>query len=140
MAYREKSFLGRGWSFPPRFDANTGDIHMVSEEEDIRQSLYILLTTIPGERVMWPLFGCDLFSQVFTRIDTTEETYLKGLITDAILHFEPRITLEEIFFNEDDQLEGRLNIHLTYIIRKTNSRSNMVFPFYLKEGTHISLV
>ena len=140
MPYSEKSFLGTGWSFPPRFDAASGDVEMVSEETDIRQSLYIILTTIPGERVMWPTFGCDIFGQVFARIDTTTETYMRGLITDAILYYEPRITLEEVLFTEDEQLEGRLYIDLTYTIRKTNSRSNVVFPFYLREGTNISQI
>ena len=137
MALDEKSFLGRGWSFPPTFDHDTGELVLADEEEDIRQSLYILFTTIPGERVMRPRFGCDLFSQVFNQINTTTETYIRGIITDAILYFEPRITLEEIQFDIHDALEGVLYIQLTYTIRKTNTRTNMVFPFYIKEGTDI---
>lgn len=137
MAPSDRAFLGRGWSFPPTFDPATTSVRMVSEEEDIIQSLYILFTTRPGERVMHPRYGCDLFSQVFERIDTLTETFMEGLIADAVLYFEPRITLEEIAFNEDDAQDGLLYIRLVYTVRKTNSRSNVVFPFYLREGTHI---
>ena len=137
MAFDEKSFLGRGWSFPPTFDRETGDLVLVDEEEDIKQSLYILFTTIPGERIMRPRYGCDLHSQVFNQINTTTQTYIRGLIADAILYFEPRITLEDIQFDTRDALEGMLYIELTYTIRKTNTRTNMVYPFYIKEGTNI---
>ena len=137
MALDEKSFLGRGWSFPPTFDHKTGEAVLVDEAEDIRQSLYILFTTIPGERIMRPRFGCNLFSQVFNQINTTTQTYIKGLIADAILYFEPRITLEEIQFDDYDALEGVLYIQLTYTIRKTNTRTNVVYPFYVNEGTDI---
>ena len=137
MAFDEKSFLGRGWSFPPTFDRATGEVVLANEKEDIEQSLYILFTTIPGERIMRPRFGCNLFSQVFNQINTTTETYIRGLIADAILDFEPRITLEDIQFDIHDALEGVLYIQLTYTIRKTNTRTNMVYPFYTKEGTDI---
>ena len=137
MALDEKSFLGRGWSFPPTFDHKPGEAVLVDEAEDIRQSLYILFTTIPGERIMRPRFGCNLFSQVFNQINTTTQTYIKGLIADAILYFEPRITLEAIQFDSRDALEGVLYIQLTYTIRKTNTRTNVVYPFYVNEGTDI---
>lgn len=137
MAFDEKSFLGRGWSFPPTFDHETGELVLVDEDDDIKQSLYILFTTIPGERIMRPRYGCNLFSQVFNQINTTTETYIRGLIADAILYFEPRITLEDIQFDSADAVDGLLYIELTYTIRKTNTRTNMVYPFYIKEGTNI---
>ena len=137
MTFDDKTFLGQGWSFPPTFDPDDGTLLLAAEEEDIKQSLYILFTTIPGERIMRPRYGCDLFSQVFKQITTTTETYIRGLIADAVLYFEPRITLEDIQFDTDDALDGMLYIQLTYTIRKTNTRTNMVFPFYIKEGTNI---
>lgn len=137
MELSQTSFLGRGWSFPPTFDPLTASVRMVSEEEDIIESLFILFTTRPGERVMHPRYGCDLFSQVFERIDTLTETFIEGLIADAVLYFEPRITLEEVHFNEDDAYDGLLYIRLVYTVRKTNSRSNVTFPFYLREATHV---
>lgn len=90
MAHEVKSFLGTGWSFPPAFDKASGELILASEEEDIRQSLYVLFTTIPGERVMRPRFGCNLFKQVFKSINTTTQTHIKRLIEDAILYFEPQ--------------------------------------------------
>lgn len=134
----EQAFLGRGWSFPPTFDAAAGAVSMVREEEDIRQSLHILLSTIPGERVMRPAYGCDLHSHVFDRISGSTVAEIERLIADAILFFEPRIDLEEIRINTDDALEGVLYIGLDYRIRKTNARSNIVYPFYQLEGTNIS--
>ena len=138
MHDKNAHFLGRGWGFPPSFDPDAGDVELVSQDDDIRQSLLILFTTIPGERVMRPRYGCDLHSQVFQRINTTTRTIIKGLISDAILYFEPRITLERIWFDDDaDPREGILPIHIEYTIRKTNTRANMVYPFYFAEGTNV---
>jgi len=64
----KKSFLGTGWGFPPEFNELTLSVNMVSEEEDIRQSLFILLSTTPGERPLNPAYGCDLQSLVFEKI------------------------------------------------------------------------
>ncbi|MBY0573628.1 MAG: GPW/gp25 family protein, partial [Undibacterium sp.] len=83
-----KSFLGIGWSFPPEF-SKRGRVAMVSAEDDIRQSLLILLSTTPGERVMQPAFGCGLKSKVYENINETNLTILKDLIKRAILFFEP---------------------------------------------------
>ena len=137
MADADDAFLGRGWSFPPTFDAGAGTLEMVEAEEDIRQSLQILFSTIRGERVMLPLYGSALDSFVFAGMDNTLQTHMKSVIEDAILNFEPRIVLEAIDVHPDQHVDGMLKITLTYLIRQLNSRSNMVFPFYLAEGTNI---
>lgn len=113
---------------------------MVSEESDIRESLFILLSTKPGERIMHPEYGCNLRSLVFEVINETTLTQIKKAIEKAILYFEPRITLEQIEIEVTDQLEGKVNINLLYTIRKTNTRSNMVYPYYLIEGTEVKLL
>lgn len=136
MLDADKEFLGRGWSFPPTFDAASGNVAMVAAEEDIRQSLRILFSTIRGERVMLPLYGSALESFVFAGMDNTLQTHMKSVIEDAILNFEPRIVLEAIHVHPDQHVDGVLKVTLTYLIRQLNSRSNMVFPFYLKEGTN----
>jgi len=133
----DEAFLGRGWSFPPTFDAAAGTVEMVEAEEDIRQSLRILFSTTPGERVMLPLYGSALDSFVFAGMDNTLQTHMKSVIQDAILNFEPRIVLEAIDVRPDQHVDGVLKITLTYLIRSLNSRSNMVFPYYLAEGTSV---
>jgi phage baseplate assembly protein W len=132
-------FLGKGWSFPPSFDRDEQTVVMVTAEEDIRQSLYVLLATIPGERVMLPEYGCFLHDHVFDLIGETLITHLKGLIEHAILFFEPRIVVENIAITAADSGIGRLDIQLDYRIIQTNTRNNMVFPYYFNEGTLVSV-
>ena len=129
---KEESFLGTGWSFPPEFDKNTADVKMTSAEEDIKRSLYILLSTTVGERVMQPAYGCNLKRFLFEPLNATTIAYVRKLVEDAIVYFEPRIELEGVSVEVD---EGTLNIIIDFRIKVTNSRSNLVYPFYLKEGT-----
>ncbi len=141
MAEIDKSFLGIGWSFPPEFHryADTLGVKMVAEEEDIGESLRILLATRPGERIMQPDFGCRLHAMVFETVEESTITELKDIIERAVLFFEPRITLEEIEIDTEDAVEGRLKIQLNYTGRKTNTRSNIVYPFYFLEGTQVRI-
>lgn len=133
-----EGFLGKGWAFPPAFNRAEQTVAMVTAEEDIRESLQILLATIPGERVMLPDYGCLIHQHVFDVMGETLFTEIKALIEYAILHYEPRINLENISYSQE-QYEGRLLIDLEYTIIQTNTRSNLVFPFYLKEGTLLPL-
>ncbi len=130
----KKSFLGVGWSFPPTFYKNPCRVEMVSDEEDIEQSLKILLSTRHGERIMQPEYGCNLDVLLFEPINTSLITFVKDLIEKAILYHEPRIDLKKIDIITDQVLEGLLLIELEYVIRTTNSRYNMVYPFLLKEA------
>jgi len=132
-------FLGKGWAFPPAFDLDEKIVAMATAEDDIRESLYILLTTIPGERIMLPDYGCLIHQHVFDIMGETLFTHLRGMIEHAILHYEPRIILENVFFTVEDQGEGRLHITLEYKVIQTNTRNNLVVPYYLKEGTLVPL-
>ena len=134
---KEKSFLGTGWSFPPTFKNQTGTIEMVSDENDIFQSLQILLSTELKERIMRSDYGCDLNALLYESITITLLTKIKGIIENAILKYEPRIDLIEVDFYTEDSLNGVINIAITYKIRATNSRKNYVFPYYLEEGTFV---
>jgi len=134
MAENHKSFLGTGWAFPPQFLDSLGGAKMSNGEEDIRESLYILLTTTPGERVMNPAYGCDLHSQVFQNITPNTLTIIEDMIATAILMFEPRVRVEAINIDTSMQIEGRLNIEIIYEIKGINSRKNLVYPFYLAEA------
>lgn len=139
MAEIDKDFLGVGWSFPPEFHKQTNafGVKMVSAEEDIAESLRILLSTVPGERIMQPTYGCGLHAMVFESINESTITELKDIIERSVLFFEPRITLESIDIDTDESLEGSLKIQLNYIVRTTNTRSNIVYPFYYLEGSQV---
>lgn len=137
---KENSFLGIGWSFPPRFDETNREAVMVSKEVDIVQSLKILLSTTPGERVMNPNFGCNMNQFMYEEISETLFSHIKSVISDAILRFEARIDVESIDIEYDNGHEGILYITITYRIRQTNSRHNMVYPFYILEGNNISSI
>ncbi len=128
------SFLGTGWSFPPSFAASGGDVHVVSGVEDIEQSLAILLATQRGERVMQDDFGCDLSEFLFGEISQGLIGRVRSLIEDAILHHEPRIALNDVEISESGAEAGLLLISIDYTIRATNSRYNMVYPFYINEA------
>ena len=129
------SFLGKGWHFPPSFSDNGRDVWQVAGEEDIRQSMQILLATAPGERVMLGSFGCDLKGFLFEEMDRGLITRLKGIVKDALLYYEPRIIVEEVEVEPSDR-EGVLLIQVTYRVPATNSRWNWVFPFYQQEGSN----
>lgn len=131
------SFLGKGWSFPPSFNKEDKSVEMVSGLEDIEQSIRIILATMPGERTMYPGFGCGINRFVFESRDATQMTMLKDAVYDALLFNEPRIKVEDIKIHEDGKVDGLLKIHISFTVIMTNSRSNMVYPYYLMEGTNI---
>jgi uncharacterized protein len=133
----DETFIGTGWGFPPTFNAYAKAAEMVNGETDIYQSLQILLTTKLGERILRSDFGCDLSPLLFENITVTLLTKIKEIIKNAILKYEPRIDLNDIYFESDDAINGMIKIEIDYTIRTTNSRQNYVFPFYLEEGTYI---
>ncbi|KEA50520.1 MULTISPECIES: GPW/gp25 family protein [Mangrovibacter] len=133
----DNAFLGTGWAFPPRFDGPNHDVVMSSDIEDIEQSLTILLSTTPGERPMVPDFGCRINQFVFEELTQTVLTQMESEIRLAILFFESRINVEDIYILPE-QISGKLLIQIDFSVITTNTRSNMVYPFYLNEGTLIS--
>ena len=129
-----KSFLGRGWKFPVRIDTTTGRVAMSEMEQDIKESIWILLSTAPGERLMRPEFGCGIHDLVFSSMSTVTMGLFESRVREAINRWEARvdITKLEVFTKEPDK--GKLEINLSCRIRDTNSEFNFVFPFYLTEG------
>lgn len=135
MKDKNKSFLGTGWSFPPTFNKQTNSVETVSEGEDIKQSLHILFGTIKGERVMNTEYGNTLNEMVYENINTTLIHFIIYRIEQDILFFEPRIIVSNIDVDTSNQLEGVIYISVFYTIIETNTRSNIVYPFYISEGT-----
>jgi uncharacterized protein len=132
-------FQGRGWSFPPVFNRNIASVEMLERTDDIQSSLEILLTTMPGERIMLPDFGCSLEELLFESLDTRMKTLIADKIESAILYYEPRIDVENVRLDGSREWEGVVLIEIIYKVRATNSRFNFVFPFYKLEGTDINL-
>lgn len=134
---KERSFLGRGWSFPPEFDKQQKTVKMISDIEDIESSLHILLSTRPGERIMQPRYGCNLDYMQFEALNLTGKTYVSDIIRTAILYHEPRIEVDKIDIDITDELNGVIRIDIHYIVRTTNTRRNFVYPFYKAEASDI---
>lgn len=133
-----KPFLGRGIGFPPTFSKEYKDLILVQEEEDIRQSLHIILSTQPGERVLQQEFGCDLQEFLFEPLTLSLLNEIQDAVTTSLIRFEPRINVEYVDVLQDAVDLGRLDIDVEYLVRSTNSRYNFVYPFYLTEGTDLS--
>jgi hypothetical protein len=132
-----RSFLGRGWSFPPTFSKSINGVEMTSDEEDIHKSLEILLSTTIGERFLQPGYGCNLENYVFEPMNATIQTSIKITVKNAIQLFEPRIKLLSIKLDATFFInEGRADIHIEYEIAGTNSRFNLVYPFYMNEANN----
>jgi len=132
-------FLGRGWSFPPDFTLPVADVAMLEDDADVASSLEILLSTIPGERVMQPLYGCNMTELVFEELDTRIKTLMADKIESSILYFEPRVTLQSVRLDDSRITEGVVLIQVIYVVKTTNSRFNFVYPYYIDQGTDINL-
>ena len=134
MASNERPFLGTGWSFPPTFENNGASLELVSGVENVHKSIRIILGTSVGERVFRETFGASLERYQFEPLTQQLVNDIEEVITDAILLNEPRVDLEAVSIDEDRSQEGLLLIQLSYVVRSTNSRFNMVYPFFLNEA------
>jgi len=129
----EKEFLGRGWAFPVALDELTGGISMSEYENDIRQSIYIILSTAKGERVMRPDFGCGIHSFVFQVINMTTKTLIEQSVREALERWEPRIILENVKVTYQPSPGNQCLVNIDYVVRSTNDRHNLVYPFYMNQ-------
>ena len=131
------SFLGTGWAFPPTFDPETGQVEMVSDVQDINESLNILLSTSLGERVMQPKYGCDMQEYVFEPLNSSLIGFIRDRVENALLVYESRIDVDRIDVTQADSfdlIEGKFLISIEYTIPGTNSRFNYVYDYYLNEA------
>ena len=133
----DKTFLGRGWSFPPTFDNQGRSVRMVEAEEDIRQCLGLLMSTRIGERIMRPTFGWHRDELLFEPLSTTLASKLRREVSKVVLFYEPRIKLHSVRFEKLADREGVIEMRLDYTVRATNTRNNLVYPFYLDEATSV---
>jgi len=128
-----REFLGQGWAFPVGVDAG-GKIKISREEEDIRQAIWIILSTAKGERVMRPDFGCGIHDYVFASINTASVALIENSVREALTLWEPRIEVTGVQVSTENVAKGELLVSVDYKVRTTNNRFNLVYPFYLTEG------
>ncbi len=128
-------FIGTGWAFPPAFTDGGADVVLVQEDQDIFESLQIMLATGMGERVMREDYGCNLRDYLFEELDQRLLNHLRLAVADSIRRHETRIELEDIGFDvQADLQQSIVHIRISFRVRATNSRYNMVYPFYLTES------
>lgn len=130
-----KQFLGRGVKFPLQIDPRTGKLAMVSEEEDIREAIGIILRTGYGERVMRPTFGSNTMEYAFAPLSSDTINRMIYDVRNQLLDQERRIKDVEIFCREANDRSGTLVIEVAYTVIQTNNRFNHVYPFYRTEGS-----
>ncbi|MFJ6636268.1 GPW/gp25 family protein [Streptomyces sp. NPDC091376] len=126
---RADDFVGAGWAFPLGVSA-TGGIALVRREKELEQAMNLILSTYPGERPMRPGFGCRLRDYVFRDTGHQTTALLADEVRTALISWEPRIDVQTVVVSPDDDEPGLLYIDITYRIKATNDRRNLVFPFY----------
>ncbi|MHB8627294.1 MAG: GPW/gp25 family protein [Aggregatilineales bacterium] len=130
LTFRE--LIGRGWAFPPQLDAR-GAIALTSDDNEIQQAIYIILSTAPGERVMRPEFGCRIFEYIFAPANDATAAMVAAEVRSALARWEPRIELQDVIVTPSPNSYGILLIEVQYIIKATRDERSLVFPFYLMQ-------
>ncbi|MBQ1924813.1 MAG: GPW/gp25 family protein [Proteobacteria bacterium] len=126
--------IGSGFSFPMQIDA-LGGTELSSDNDNIRQNMMLILGTAPGERMCRPTFGCAIHDILFEPNTLVTAAKIEYEVKKSLLEFEPRISDLEVHAMPDDSEVSRMNVTISYTIRKTNTKANLVYPFYLrKEG------
>jgi len=130
-----KPFLGVGTSFPLAADPVTG-LARAEYEESVRQSILVILGTAKGERVMRPEFGCGIHDLVFANVNATTMGRVIREVRESLLRLEPRLDVTQVDANPGDT-NNVLLIEIDYEVRATNTAFNLVYPFYLEQGSGI---
>jgi hypothetical protein len=127
-----KPFLGVGLAFPIHFDGE-GAIATAKYEESVSQSVWIILGTANGERVMRPDFGCGIYDLVFEVNSPSTSGKVARAVREALLVQEPRIDVRNVQVTAKDNGQTLL-IEIEYQVRATNNVFNLVYPFYLERS------
>jgi hypothetical protein len=125
-------FRGTGWAFPVRVGA--GAIEAVSGDDDVRQSIHLILATAKGERVMRPDFGSGIHDLVFAAVSTQLIARVRREVEDALRTYEARIEVLRVAVATGGLAVGRLDVEVDYRVRTTNQTGNYVYPFYFREA------
>lgn len=129
----ESDVVGRGFAFPMHVD-QTGGIAMASGPDAVQRALTIVLSTAPGERVMRPEFGCAIWELLFAPVNANNLGLMAEHVREAIGRWEPRVEVDDVVVRPDPANAARVTIDVTYRMRSTNDRRNLVYPFYVIPG------
>ena len=121
-------FLGKGWSFPMTERTNASG---AGSDDSIAQSIVLIISTIKGERVMRPSFGCDIHKVIFELKNARTYHVAERYVREALEAWEPRVSNLKIKATPDPDIESRINIAIDYTVIATNTRKNLVYPFYI---------
>jgi uncharacterized protein len=124
------SFIGRGLTWPMGVD-HTGALRLTEGAQDLDRSIRVVLATAPGERVMRPQFGCRIWEMLFEPVTPGLLGEMAQAVKDALAQWEPRVTVDEVDVLPDGQDASLVQIDVTYRVRATNDRRNLVYPFYV---------
>jgi phage baseplate assembly protein W len=130
----QRDYLGVGWKFPLQVTP-AGTIAQARFEQRIEESIYLILSTAKGERVMLPDFGCNIHELVFEVNNPTNIAVITQSVRQALVAFEPRIDVLDISTETDPEVQNLLLIRINYRVRANNARGNLVYPFYITENT-----
>ena len=128
-----REFLGRGWKFPLQIDREQ-ELALSLHEQDIKEAIWIILSTAPGERLMRPNFGCGVHRYVFSPNNARTAGLVASTVQEALIRWEPRIDVKAVKVEPDPDDPTVLLIHIDYKVRGTDTRFNLVYPFYLERG------
>ena len=127
----ERDFLGKGLRFPVSVNLN-GGVSSSQLEENVRQCIFIILGTAPGERLRRPTFGCQIHDLMFAPNNKLTAARAEVYCEEAIHKFEPRVSKVTCRAQPNTDEPNRLDIRIDYVIAGKNDKRNLVFPFYLK--------
>lgn len=122
--------VGRGWHFPPQLDER-GTMALTSDQDEIEQSIRIILGTVPGQRVMRPEFGCRIHELVFDPNSLDTAATARRYVAESLGRWEPRINLRQVDIRPDPDEPSCLLISIQYQIEALHSNRSLVYPFYL---------
>jgi uncharacterized protein len=133
---KDKEYLGRGLAFPVQLTPK-GEIALVSAEQDIEQSVRIILSTMPGERLMRPEFGCRVHELLYEPQNATTESLIVYYVEQALGRWEPRIELQEVRVTPGADYNGVLLVEIDYRIKATHDERSIVYPFYIMNEAEV---
>ncbi|MCA9673939.1 MAG: GPW/gp25 family protein [Kofleriaceae bacterium] len=126
----DRDFLGKGWRFPVAVNL-TGGVSTSAFEENVRESIFVILGTAPGERVNRPDFGCRIHDLIFAPNNDVTAARAAHYCEEAIYLFERRIEEVKVKAEPNADEPNRLDIRIVYKIAGKSDKKNLVFPFYL---------
>ena len=133
MSSTNREFLGVGWKFPLQINAQ-GSIASSRYEQSIEESIYMILGTAKGERLMMPDFGCGIHDIVFSPNNPAIITMIVDATRRALVSSEPRIDVLLVDAETSNAEKNLLIIRINYRVRANNTIENLVYPFYITEG------